>query len=222
MNPNKALMRRKMKSLVAGLVMSALGTFGVFMLILSMNNPVEEAEDNGGERSVAFEVTPPKPPPAPKKVAKKKPSRVKKAARPQAQAPSIQSSLSGVSFDLPAFAGDGFDAGVDALLGDDLADKDLVMNASAVDQAPRPSHGNTPPRYPRKAMKEGITGTVVLKLLVTSSGKAKDVRVVKASHPGVFDAAALQAVRNWMFEPATYQGRAVSMEATLPIHFEQG
>ena len=221
-NPNQVMRKRKLKSLASGLVFSGLGTLGVFLLILSMNNPVEEDNSEKGERSVAFDVTPPKPPPAPKKVAKKKPSRVKKSARPKAQAPSIQSTLSGASFNLPAFEGNGFDAGVDDMLGEGITDKDLVMNANSVDQPPRPSHGNSPPRYPRKAVKQGITGTVVLKLMVTSSGKPKDIRVIKASPPGIFDDAALQAVRSWLFEPATYQGRAVNMEATLPIHFEQG
>ena len=222
MKQQRNIFSRRVRIFGTGIIFGIVGPLGVFLLILTMNKPPAENKQNGKQRSVAFDVTPPKPPPAPKKVAKKKPSRVKKAARPKAQAPSIQSALSGVSFDLPVFEGNGFDAGVDDMLGEGITDKDLVMNANSVDQPPRPSHGNSPPRYPRMAVKQGITGTVLLKLMVTSSGKPKDIRVIKASPPGIFDRAALQAVRSWVFEPATYQGRAVNMEATLPIHFEQG
>ena len=66
MNPNQIMRKRNLKSMASGLVFSGLGTLGVFLLILSMNNPVGEDNSDKGERSVAFDITPPKPPPVTK------------------------------------------------------------------------------------------------------------------------------------------------------------
>ena len=47
-----------------------------------------------------------------------------------------------------------------------------------------------------------------------------DVQVVAASPPGVFDQAALNAVRKWRFEPVLKQGRAIEASVVTSIRFE--
>ncbi len=213
---------RRVRIFGTGLLFGIGGTLGVFLLILAMNEPPAEKEENGEQRAVAFDVAPPPPPPQPKPKAKPKPRKQKRSAKAKAATPQIQTALDGFSFDLPAFESGDVVGDSLGMLGDDLTNKDVVMTENSVDAPPRPLSGNRPPAYPRSAAKMGITGTVTLKLLVTAGGEVKNIRVLTSSPPGVFDEAALNAVRRWMFSPATYQGQPVSMIATLPIVFEQG
>ena len=57
------------------------------------------------------------------------------------------------------------------------------------------------PEYPRGAERRGIEGYVVVKYTVTASGDVTNISVSEASPEGVFDAAAMQAVEQWKFEP---------------------
>jgi TonB family protein len=74
------------------------------------------------------------------------------------------------------------------------------------------------PKYPEEARRARHEGTVVLGLIVEKDGSAHDVHVVK----GVDDAinqAAMTAVSQWKFEPATYEGSAVAVEMTVEVNF---
>jgi TonB family protein len=58
------------------------------------------------------------------------------------------------------------------------------------------------PDYPRSASARRLAGWVDVAFTVKQSGKTEDVRVVSAEPPGVFDDAALAAVRRWRFADA--------------------
>ncbi|MCA9547001.1 MAG: energy transducer TonB [Myxococcales bacterium] len=98
------------------------------------------------------------------------------------------------------------------------ADK-LVLDEHTVDEPPRPLL-SPPPRYPPTARADGIQGRVVVALLVGADGQVEQVQVEQAEPPGVFDGAAVQAVRRWRFQPATYQGRAVRAWARQAVRFD--
>jgi len=55
------------------------------------------------------------------------------------------------------------------------------------------------PVYPDLAARRGIEGTVVLDFALTAQGRVRDARIVSADPAGVFDAAALAALRGWRF-----------------------
>lgn len=73
------------------------------------------------------------------------------------------------------------------------------------------------PIYPRFAADAGITGTVLLHVLVGADGRVEEVRVL-ASVP-VLNEAAIEAARHWVFRPARVSGRPVRVWVALPISF---
>lgn len=77
----------------------------------------------------------------------------------------------------------------------------------------------TPPRYPAQAMKDGIEGTVMVEFQVDASGVVRDARIASAQPPGVFDAAALAAVRGWWLNPANHP-EPLPAWMRAPIRFE--
>jgi TonB family protein len=86
---------------------------------------------------------------------------------------------------------------------------------------------DTPPRpiltaiaaYPELARKAGIEGRVILMLLVDENGSVVEAEVVKAEPPGIFDDAALMAIRNWRFEPAMKDGKPIKVRMEQPMEF---
>ncbi len=84
------------------------------------------------------------------------------------------------------------------------------------DQPPRPIK-ITRPQYPQEAFVKKVEGTVLVEILIDSSGRVVSARVIK-SVP-LLDAAALQTVRQWLFTPAIKHGRPVSTIAHAPVGF---
>jgi len=56
------------------------------------------------------------------------------------------------------------------------------------------------PRYPRNALTRRVAGWVEVGFTVDASGRTRDVRVLNAEPPGMFDDAALAAVNRWRFD----------------------
>jgi TonB family protein len=77
------------------------------------------------------------------------------------------------------------------------------------------------PEYPAAARIAGDTATVVLRLLVDSTGAVKEALVKDVTVRGKgFEAAAIAAARRWRYEPGQLEGRAVNvwLEASLAFH----
>jgi TonB family protein len=72
--------------------------------------------------------------------------------------------------------------------------------------------------YPPAAKEARITGTVILRVLVGRTGEVEDVEVLKGLPKGL-SAAAVAAVRQWRFEPATVDGKPVPARTTLTFNF---
>jgi TonB family protein len=58
-----------------------------------------------------------------------------------------------------------------------------------------------PPEYPREAWRRGQEGWVDIELTVNPGGRVTDAKVVASQPRGLFERAALRAVRQWEFEP---------------------
>ena len=187
------------------------GLFFVFSTVILMNSDSEMLKDSKKKESSALsiaKVVKPKPKPKPK------PKRAKKQS--SSATPNLSSSLSGIDTGLESFMSADMDMG-DSLLGD--VDKNVVMSEESVDKAPKPTQ-RTAMEYPKKARKKGVTGYVLMNLLITSSGTVEKVKVLESVPSGVFDEVAIAGVQSWQFKPAQYQGKSVKVWAKQKIKFD--
>lgn len=75
------------------------------------------------------------------------------------------------------------------------------------------------PEYTDKARKAKVNGTVIVSLIVTVEGEARDVKVTKSLTPDL-DQRTIETVRTWRFKPGTKDGQpvAVQIEAEVSFH----
>lgn len=103
--------------------------------------------------------------------------------------------------------------------GGEKTDAPSPAAAEAVRQAAPLTAENRPPAYPLLARKRGWEGTVVLAVRVLEDGRVQSVEVHSSSSYKLLDDAALQAVRQWRFQPGTRGGRTAAMQVLVPVHF---
>jgi TonB family protein len=77
------------------------------------------------------------------------------------------------------------------------------------------------PAYPWELRQKGVRGGVRLKIEVDKEGFVRHVLVNKKLHP-YLDNAAVQAVRQWRYEPFLVEGRSVPVLVELTIRFDPG
>lgn len=79
---------------------------------------------------------------------------------------------------------------------------------------------NPKPEYPMIAKRRGWEGTVLLEVEVGENGTPRSVKVLESSGRELLDQSALRAVRLWLFNPATEDGKPVASTMTLSIVFK--
>jgi protein TonB len=79
---------------------------------------------------------------------------------------------------------------------------------------------NTPPKYPRKARRMGCEGIVILKVLVGENGRVSNFEIFQSSGYPILDKAAVSAVKMWLFEPGTKNGKKIKIWVKVPIRFK--
>jgi protein TonB len=77
-----------------------------------------------------------------------------------------------------------------------------------------------PPEFPPKALSQRLSGSVTVEYIVDTNGDPRDVRVVEATPPGVFDRAAVSAVKRWHYEPVAVNGAPLEVPVRTSIRFE--
>ncbi len=76
-----------------------------------------------------------------------------------------------------------------------------------------------PPEYPADLHAAGVEGTVVLRAVVSKTGDLADVTPVNTNvHPGLVKAA-LDAVRQWRYQPTLLNGEPVEVVTTITVDF---
>jgi TonB family protein len=73
------------------------------------------------------------------------------------------------------------------------------------------------PVYPEEARRTRVQGTVSLHAVIGVNGSVKELSVL-AGHPSLTQAA-VDAVRQWRYEPYSQNGRAVEVETTVNVIF---
>ena len=74
------------------------------------------------------------------------------------------------------------------------------------------------PDYTEEARRAKKQGTCVLWLIVDSTGHPRDIKVVRGLGFGL-DAKALEAVKQWKFQPALKDGRPVDVQISVEVEF---
>jgi TonB family protein len=82
---------------------------------------------------------------------------------------------------------------------------------------PRRIHGVSP-KYPERERESNIQGTVGVYAIIDTGGIPRGLRVVSSVTPGLNDSA-LDAIRNWAYEPATCEGTPVDSETILTVNY---
>lgn len=74
-------------------------------------------------------------------------------------------------------------------------------------------------KYPVEAASKGITGRVLLQLIINENGNIADVKVIKSAHP-LLDAEAIRCVRGMeKWKPGTLNGEPVGSTYPIPVFF---
>jgi protein TonB len=156
--------------------------------------------------------------PAPQPKPKEQPRRVAENL-PTARPSDLGGSLlgSGLSFGVPQFNEADFA---------DFEDGDLLgtgssgpMDKSSVDTPPKVVK-RSPIIYPELARKQGVSGYVSMNVLINENGRVEDVQILDSEPSDVFDLMADSTIRQWQFEPATYNGKKVQVWAAQKIVFK--
>lgn len=200
----------------SGLALMAAGGLALLSLLGLMNRPSERQEEAHTERVASFTVERRAKEPE----RKPRPQRRRQApkSRPRAAVPSaprVGNALSSLSL--------GLDTGglvdmndVDrSLLGDT---DDVAMTEDTVDTPPVALE-RTPPEIPLRLRKKGVTGQVLLNVLIDTDGRVKKVKVLSSSPPGVFDDIAIENAKTWRFRPGSNQGKPYAVWMNAPVDF---
>ncbi len=73
------------------------------------------------------------------------------------------------------------------------------------------------PTYPWKAKAKGIQGDVLLQIVIAKDGRISKMTVI--SGDPLLTAAAVDAVKKWVYKPYTLDGQPVEVETTVKISF---
>lgn len=79
--------------------------------------------------------------------------------------------------------------------------------------------GGAIPMYPVGAKKAGVTGTVLILVTLSETGRMEGVSISKSSGNAELDQEALRAVRTWRFRPAMRGEQPVAHKITVPVRF---
>ena len=84
--------------------------------------------------------------------------------------------------------------------------------------APQPV--STPdPEYTEEARRAKTEGTCILWLIVDAAGHPRDIRIVRGLGFGL-DTKAIEAVKQWRFEPAQKDGKPVNVQISVEVGFK--
>ena len=82
----------------------------------------------------------------------------------------------------------------------------MTVLGCAADNRPLQLISGAGQEYPAAARQQGIEGYVVVRYDVEVEGRVTGAQVVVSQPPGVFDEAALRAVRSWRFNAPMVEG----------------
>jgi len=94
---------------------------------------------------------------------------------------------------------------------------DQAFSLADLDQKPRAAY-QAEPIFPKEMRGKKVEGVVSVIFVVDATGKVTDPRAEKSTHPA-FDKPAVDAVRQWKFEPGVKGGKRVPCKMRVSIRF---
>ena len=76
--------------------------------------------------------------------------------------------------------------------------------------------------YPVAALRNGESGTVMLRITVGPDGVPSGIALARSSGSRTLDRAAMGAVKSWRFTPAMRNGQPVSATVQVPVAYNLG
>jgi protein TonB len=77
------------------------------------------------------------------------------------------------------------------------------------------------PEYPELARVARLEGNVILQAIIRADGSVGDLEILRCNRPNMgFEDAAVAAVKEWRYEPATQNGRPVEVYFTVFVEFK--
>jgi len=76
------------------------------------------------------------------------------------------------------------------------------------------------PPYPPQLLRTGVEGKAVVRVLIGTDGRVKQVAIISADDSLFADATERQAKKKWRFKPATRDGVAVETWKQMTVRFE--
>lgn len=107
---------------------------------------------------------------------------------------------------------------MERMLGDRLKYRPSRLNE--IDRVPARLN-NISPKYAEEALKKGVRGKVQVHFYIDENGIARMPAVDNSDHPYLAEIA-VEAVREWKFEPPTSKGNPVLVEASQEFRFGDG
>ncbi|HEX4955104.1 MAG TPA: energy transducer TonB [Thermoanaerobaculia bacterium] len=101
--------------------------------------------------------------------------------------------------------------------GQEEAPAETIYEVGGEVTKPEKLHGPAP-LYPEAARRARLQGTVIVEAVIDRTGRVTNVKVLKGM-PGGLDRAAVAAVSDWRFRPATRKGEPVPVVFRLTVQF---
>ncbi len=73
------------------------------------------------------------------------------------------------------------------------------------------------PEYPPEALAQKMHGTVVLQAIIGRDGRIEDLKIIRGYF--VLGKAAIDAVKQWRFQPYSVNGRPAQTQTNITINF---
>jgi len=189
-----------------------------FFLLLPLMQQISERPEQDAQVRAAPAVQP--PPPEPPEQEPEEPEEEQDKPELKEQQKSLD--LSQIELALNPGSGGGgmlsgnFEVDLKKVAGQD--GESGLFSMSQLDQRPRVIYQPSPRMT--EAVRQQAPGKVSLIFIVNKNGRVEQAKVQNASHP-VFEEPALQAVKQWKFEPGKRNGEPVRFRMRVPMTFPE-
>lgn len=106
-------------------------------------------------------------------------------------------------------------------LADKVVDKIATTTAPQIPDSDASLSGGYQliPKYPEGLRRRGIEGTVLLSVEILPTGGVGQIKIIQSAGYDSFDNSAIEAVKQWHFNPAVKNGIPISSWIKLPVKF---